>query len=245
MASIKDAIEDSFQDDLCLVKYFVYTIPLYYCVYLYSTSKLSGMFWTAAVFTFMLLFGFMLICTSNTRNGKDSILPSYNIFALFFYSIKGLIALGPYILLTFWAATYITSQINIYIADPNVSLIFKIITWAVLSSVTLTGYLLYSQKFTISDTYNFKIISESCVDIMIRILFIIPAILVINGVFVGGITYLFWVFVGIPNPVCTFVWCMAFVINLAAIGNYMAQIDYESIGIKNETDDIIPTKSKE
>lgn len=237
MASIKDAFEEAFQDNLAILKYFVFTAPLYYSVYLYETSKndYTG-FWWMAVITFLLLFGFMLKCTSNVRKGLDHVLPSFNIFNLFWAGIKGTIALGPSIGINCWIALFLSGQIDNYFPDPNLSLVFKIIVWAVFISVMLTGYLLYAKNFKIADAYNFKVISESCVDILIRVLFMIPMILIINALIVGSVTYVFWVFLGIPNPFCTYFWCMAVVFNLAMIGNYMAQVDYEAIEAKTEKD---------
>ena len=70
MASIKDAMEEAFTDNLSFIKYVVFTVPLYYCVYLYTSSKgdLTGFWWMASV-TFLLLFGFLIKCTTNVRNG--------------------------------------------------------------------------------------------------------------------------------------------------------------------------------
>ena len=230
MASIKDAFEESIQDNMTALKCFIYAIPLYYTVHLYITSSGNYMAfgWMAAI-TFILLFGFMLQCTSNVRNGRDQVLPSINIFSLYFSSIKGLIALGPSIALNCWLATLVIDIINTNLTEPKTALTFKIITWFVFGSIILTGYMLYSKNFKISDAYNLKIISETSMDIMIKIIFMIPGVLVVNGIFVGAVTYIFWIFFGIPNMVCTFFWCIAGVFNLAMIGHYIAQLDYESI----------------
>ena len=85
MASIKDAFEESFQDNHAIIKYILFAIPVYYCVHLYSNATkgdLTGFWWMFGV-TYLLLFGFLIKCTTNVRNGKDHVLPSFNIFALF------------------------------------------------------------------------------------------------------------------------------------------------------------------
>lgn len=237
MASIKDAFEEALQDNLAALKYIIYAAPLFYCTYLYTTADkdYTGFWWMASI-TFLLLFGFMLKCTSNVRKGLDHVLPSFNIFGLFWDGIKGLVALGPSIAINCWLASLIIGQVNIYIPDPNVNLVFKIIVWSVFGAIMLTGYMLYAKNFKISDAYNLKVISESSMDILVRIIFMVPGLAVIDGLIVGAVTYVIWVFVGLPNMFCTYFWCVAAIFNLAIIGNYIAQVDYESIEIKNEKD---------
>lgn len=38
MASIKDAFEESYQDNLAFLKFIIFAIPVYYCVHLYTTA---------------------------------------------------------------------------------------------------------------------------------------------------------------------------------------------------------------
>ena len=82
MASIKDAFEESMQDKHAIWKYAIFAVPVYFCVQLYLDGAWGG-FWTLAIPTYFLLFGFLAECTANVRNGKDSILPTFNIFKLF------------------------------------------------------------------------------------------------------------------------------------------------------------------
>lgn len=237
MASIKDAVEEGFQDNLAVLKYIIFAAPVFYCIYLYYEaveSKIFTGFWWMTAVTFLLLFGFLIKCTTNVRNGKDHVLPSFNIFNLFWSGLKGLIALGPSIAVNCFVANFINSQITPFFPDPNVAGVFQGIVWAIFISIILTGYMLYSKKFKISDAYDFKTISNSCMDILIRVLFFIPQLIVFNALIIGAVTYVFWVFFGIPNTFCTYFWCMALVFNVAVIGNYMAQVDYEAIEAKEE-----------
>lgn len=239
MASIKDAFEEAFQDNFAVLKYILFALPIFYCIYLYyaavASKDFSG-FWCMTSVTFLLLFGFLIKCTTNVRNGKDHVLPSFNIFNLLWAGFKGVIALGPSIAVNCFLASFIGSKVAQFFPDPNIAGIFQGIIWAVFISVILTGYLLYSKKFKISDAYDFKTISNSCMDILIAVLFFIPQLLILNALIIGAVTYVFWVFLGIPNTFCTFFWCMALVFNLAVIGHYMAQIDYEAIEAKSEKD---------
>lgn len=230
MASIKDALEEVAQDNLSALKCILLAIPLFYSINIFYDSKsdFSAFYWMGGI-TFVLLFGFMLKCTSNVKNEEYHVLPSFNIFGLLGSGLKGLIALGPVIAVCSWLGMLGIEQINNYFPEPNTALVFKIIMWLVLGSIILTGYMLYSKNFKISDAYNLKVISQSSMDIMIRIIFMLPGIAIINGLIVGFVTYVLWVFLGIPNPICTFFWCVAGVYNIAIIGHYIAQVDFESI----------------
>ena len=172
MASIKDAFEESFHDHHALTKYFIFAIPVYYCVDLYS--KNDSTFWAVSAAVFILLFGFMIKCTSNVRNGKNYVLPSLNIFSMFWAGIKGLVALGPIIAVCSWAAFYICSFLSGYFTDPNSMKVWYFIVWGLFASFMLTGYLCYARRFKISDAYNLKTISNSSVDVFAGVLFMIP-----------------------------------------------------------------------
>lgn len=44
---------------------------------------------------------------------------------------------------------------------------------------------------------------------------------------------------GLPHPVAIFFWSMVLIFNLAMIGHYLAQVDYEAIASKENADKII------
>lgn len=234
MASIKDAFEESLQDSNSILKFIVFAIPLYFCVHLYmNSSDLSG-FWFLASITFLLLFGFLIKCTSNVRNGKDYILPSFNIFALFWHGIKGTVAIGPAIAINCWLANLVCKLIQNYIPASNLLIVFNCIIWAIFVSIILTSYLCYAKNFKIADAYNLKIISDSCVDILVAILFMLPQILLADAIILAPVTYVVWLFFGLTHPIMIFFWCVVAIFSLAMTGHYMAQVDYEIIDSKDD-----------
>ena len=235
MASIIDAVQEAINDDMSMLKYFVFAIPVFFSIYLYNSGNYSG-FWIIASMTFILLFGFLIECTANVRNGKNHILPSFNIFIMFWAGIKGIIAIGPSIAINIWLAAFICSRFTI--ADPNVDGVIKGLVYAVFITLILTSYLLYANNFKIADAYNLKVITDASVDVLIAILFFIPQLIIANAIITGSITYVFWLILGIPNPICTFFWCMVLIFNLAIIANYLAQVDYEVMGVKENQDKI-------
>lgn len=241
MASIKDAFEESLQDNGAIIKYIIFAIPVYFCVQLYTNAKNGDLsaFWSLFSITFIILFGFMIICTTNVRNGKNEILPSFNIFAMLWSGIKGLVALGPSIAINCWLASLVNGLLSNYIPEPNTLLVFQYIVWGIFGSIILTGYLCYAKSFKIVDAYNFKAISESCIDILIAVLFMIPQVLIANALLLLPVTYLIWIFFGIPHPVSIFYWSMILIFNLAMCGHYLAQVDYETITRKDNSDKII------
>lgn len=237
MASIKDAFEESMQDSNAIWKYIIFAIPVYYCVQLYLSGAWFG-FWTLVIPTYFLLFGFLAGCTANVRNGKSSVLPSFNIFKLFWDGIKGTVALGPSIAINCWLASLIANLLPNYLVEPKTCAIFQGVVWALFGAIILTGYLCYAKRFRILDAYNFKTISESCVDILVAVLFMLPQVAIANALLLVPVTYIIWIFLGIPHPVATYYWCMVGIFNLAMCGHYLAQVDFENIKTEEKEEQI-------
>ncbi len=227
MASIKDAFEESFHDHHALSKCIIFAIPVYYCVDLYSKS--DEFFWITSAIVFILLFGFLIKCTSNVRNGKNYVFPTLNIFSMFWAGVKGLVALGPIIAVCSWLAIVVCNFLSGYFPDPNSMKVWYFIVWGLFVSFMMTGYLCYARNFKISDAYNLKTLGNSCVDVFAGVLFMIPQVLIVDAIIVGPITYIIWLFFGIPHPIAVFFWSMCLILNLSIVGHYLAQIDYEAI----------------
>ena len=83
MASIKDAFEESIQEENATLKYIIFAIPIYYWVDLYVKNEDMSKFWILALILIPLYIGFLTQCTTNVRNGKNKVLPSFNIFSMF------------------------------------------------------------------------------------------------------------------------------------------------------------------
>ena len=149
--------------------------------------------------------------------------------------MKGTIALGPSIAINSWLAVLVNQNLlpNIFV-EPNTLMVFQGIVWALFGSIMLTGYLCYAKTFKIADAYNFKTISESCIDILVAVLFMIPQVLIANAILIIPVSYVIWVFFGLPSPIANFYWSMVLIFNLAMCGHYLAQMDYEAI--KKEED---------
>ena len=239
MASIKDAFEESFHANNATLKYIIFAIPLYYCLDKYLNGTNPALFWGLTFLLYLFYFGFLLECTANVRNSKERVLPSFNIFKTIWAGFKGSVALGPSIAINSILAAIVYKFAANYVNDPTTLNVYKFLISGLFSSFILTGYLCYAKEFKISDAYNLKVIYNTSVDVFIAVLFMIPQIWLANAILIAPVTYIIWIFFGIPHPIATFYWCMVFVFNLALCGHYLAQIGYEAIGTKENKDKIL------
>ena len=105
---------------------------------------------------------------------------------------------------------------------------------ALLPAAALNGgiayvFMLYAKKFSFVDAFDFKAISDSCIDVLIQVIWLAIQLAFIDAIVAGSVTYLCWLFIGIDNVVTYFVWCMTAVFNVALIGNYLGQLNYEAL----------------
>ena len=227
MASIKDAVEEAINDDFAFVKYFLYAIPVFICYMLFSQGNM-GWFYFLGAFTVLMLISILITCIYNVRNGQNYVLPTFNIITFCITAFKAIFAIGPILGLGLWIGNMLVA-IKIPIPVPNIQLIYAIIVWLILGSIIITSLILYSKTQHLKDAYNLVLISNTCMDILVAIIFFIPQLLLVNGLFIGIIAYLFAVFLSLENPIFIFLCSMAIAINVAITGNYLAQIDYELV----------------
>lgn len=229
MASIKDAFDDTLQDEHALAMYIIFAIPLFLCTKFLIEPDKTGYFIATAIFSSILLLGFMLKCTYNVRTNSTTVLPSFNVFPLLWNGSKALVALAPLMITAYTLEYYIANFLANLISNPTTLQIFTTIITGLCNSIIYTGYILYSKKFRAMDIYNFKTISTYCVDTLIAVIFMSIQIFLVDLIVITPVTYFVWIFFGLPHPVATFYWCIVAVFNLAIMGHYMAQIDYEIV----------------
>ncbi len=230
MASIKDAVEDAFQENSSVIKYVIYAVPLFWVINYAGTDVL--VYNLGAILTGLLLFGFMLTCTYNVRKCNNFVLPTFNIFSVLWTGLKGVLALAPVAVLAYLVAIFITKLVTQYVADDSVAGVICNIVYCIFASLAFTSYLLYSHRFKILDAYNVKTLFKYCIDILLAVGFMLVLIATVDVIIVFPVTYLIWLFIGLPNPVAIFFWCVVAVLNLAIAGDYLAQISYEKIEVK-------------
>lgn len=227
MASIKDAIDEAITDKNALIKYFIYAIPVFICYQLFSIGNMAW-FYFLGFFTVLMLVTILIQSIHNVRNGNNYVLPTFNIFSFGLSAFKALFAIVPVTGIGIWLGKILVG-IQIPIPLDNIQLIYSIIVWFILGSIMITSLILYAKTEHIKDAYNLVLISNTCIDILIAILFFVPQLIIVNAIIVGVIAYLFAVFWNLGNPVFIYTCCMALAMNIVITGNYFAQIDYEIV----------------
>lgn len=238
MASVKDALEETLQDNLSWFKYVLYTIPVFYVVYNIIQGKNSQQLPVIIILTILLLAGFMLKCTYNVRMGNRNILPSFNIFGVLWLGLKGAIALAPMSAIAYFGSLKVIEIISLYIPVSGIYYFFVVCSCAIFSSFIFTSYLLFTKNFKIIDAYNIKLIFNNCVDILISVLLMFLFVAIIAAIMAAPVTYLVWLFMGLNNPVIIFIWCMIGVICIGIMGHYLAQVEYEILASAEEKDKV-------
>lgn len=230
MASILDSFREVYSDSSSLIKVAVLSVPVFYCYQLYTAAKVSGNydnFFLVSYIVLFFVFGFIIEITNNVINERDRILPSLNPLPLALTSLKGLLAVGPSILISCLAASYLTGYINIIFW---LDITLKTIIWLVAASIFLTAYLLFSVNKKIIEAYNVKKIFQKAGDLIVMLIFFVIQLVIINiptTVFIG---YTLVVLFGYGVVFDAFI-VFASVFNVAVLGHYLGQVNYEVLGI--------------
>ena len=228
MASLTDAFNDAFGEDNALLKFIVYSIPVFLCATLYLNNNHFACYFLA-IPTAILLAAAMSNGIFNIRSNKREIL-TLNPIALLPVLIKLFLAVVPTFCIMAFIGYLIISFVKLPFDIPNAKLVFDCIILLIVFSVVFTSYLAFSKTLSIEAAYNLKVVSESSIDVLINILFLIPQLLIANGIFVGVVWYLFFVFhLPLNSPLFIFYCSCVFVVNISALSSYFAQASYELI----------------
>lgn len=240
MASIIDSFRETFGDNMSVLKLLVFTVPTYYAYQLYIGAKGNlTSFYFVAVATLFFLFGFLIKTTGNVINERDSVLPSLNPFALAIASIKGILSIGPIAMVSCYVANWGCSFINIM---PQVDITLKSIIWVIAAAVIATSFILFSETENILDGLRLKAISDKSGDLIMSLIIFLIQLSLINIPLVGFFGYTIWVLWGI-GPIFEFFCAFAIVFNIAATGQYFAQVHYETFTHDKTGEKIQPATS--
>ena len=228
MASIIDACNESFNDKLSYLKFFIYGIPVYFCANFYLKGQMDY-FYVLSVFTFFLLMGLLAQGIFNIRSNSKEIL-TFNPLKIIFSIIKLIIVMGPQLLLYYWLGNLITGKIKIPVEIPHINEIFAVIVWLIFCSMALTSFLAFSKNLSIKDGFDIRTIFVSSIDVLLVCLFAIPQFAIVGAIFVGPVAYLFWFFKLSFTHWGFVAYCsVCAVAGISIIANYMAQVAYEQI----------------
>ena len=237
MASIKDAVEECIRDNNSIIKFIVYAIPLFLCTQAIMSGNKpnSGLLLTGIILTSILTLGYMLKCTMNVADDKTmTVLPSFNVFEIFFIGLKGAIVLAPIAILSRLIGAFCVGLLANAPLPPNLIMIFSWIIWIIFGSFVYTGYLMYTRRGKVADAYNISAISKYCVDILIAVIFMKIFIAIVDLILILPVGYILWLFFGLVHPVSVFFLCIVAIFNISVMGHYFAQVAYEVIAIDEE-----------
>lgn len=233
MASILDSFREVYSDSLSLMKIFILSIPVFYCYQLYGSAKLNGNYDNFFFISYVVLF-FLLGCiieiTNNVINERDRILPSFNPLPLMLTSLKGLVAIGPSALISCLAAKFLIGYINIIFW---LDITLKTVIWLVAVSIIITSYLMFAANKKILEAYNIRKIFQKSGDLIVSLIFFVIQLVIINIPTSAFIGYTLYVLFGLGFVLDAFI-VFAAVFNIAVLGHYLGQVNYEVLGITVE-----------
>jgi hypothetical protein len=233
MASVVDAFNEALSEDFSYVKFIVYAIPVYVVARFFMIGKMGHLIFWGFIAIFILL-GVLTQGINNVRRNKKEILTS-NPLLLIKSGFLSLIVLLPQIFLYKYIGNILITKVPIPDNITHLPLIYSIIVWSILFSVLLTSYLSFAKYLKVKQAFNLKVILESCVDVLLNIIFFIPQLALVNLVIVGPIAYAFSLLnISLTNMGFIAYCSIAFVINVSIIANYFAQVAFDCIKGNNE-----------
>ncbi len=234
MASIVDAFNEALNDDKVVLKVFLYAIPAYIVAKLFLVGKMNlFMFWgTIAAILYLAL---LTLGINNVRMNRREVL-SLNPMMLGMALVKSIVVLLPQLAVFGLIGFMLVSHVTIPVDLPHVPLVFSIVVWSIIFSIIFTSYLSFAKYLRVPQGFNYKIVFESCIDVLIGLVFFVPQLIVANIILIGPVVYLYHFFFHLPYSHAGFVAYSSavFVINISILANYMAQAAYEQIKGNNE-----------
>ena len=233
MASIVDAFQEAFHEDFAYLKIILYSIPVNFVVDLYMKGKMQQFeFWGFIVGMFML--GLLTAGINNVRMNKKEILtfnPLHYLKALG----KTIVVVVPHLFVFYNLGKIIIKCVKIPVDLPWVPITFEVIVWSILFSIIFTSYLSFAKYLKMKEGFNYKVITECCIDVLIAFGFFVPQLALANLVLLIPVAYLFFFF-KLPFTHWGFIayCCMVLVVNISILSNYLAQCAYEHIKGNNE-----------
>ncbi len=236
MASIMDAIEETTHDGHAFIKIFLYTIPVLITYVLFFVGNMGWCYFVGTL-TLLMLLTILIKTINNVRNSKKYVLPTFNIFTFCYSTFKAIFAVVPVFALCIWLASKVAGYqwpINI----PYFQITYSTLVWLIFGSIMATSLILYSKTEKIADAYNFKLIQQHCIDILVAVIYYVPQIAVFNVLIIGTVAYLLYVFKQpIDHPLLVVAIAVALVLSVPITGNYFAQIDWEQVTTRESLDE--------
>ncbi len=235
MASIMDALDETMQEPQAKLKLAIFTLPVFAAVFFLKGGKMD-MFYLFLVPAVIVLLGILTRVCYNVMQCKEVRLPTWNPFTLIFDTIRAGIALLPAAIINGAIVYYLTTKAFTMISVEWVAKAATYITYAVFVSIIVTVFMLYAKRFKMGDTWDIGAISNSCIDVLIQLIWMCVQVLFLDALIFGSLTYLFYVFIdkSLSNWMLLYVWSMCGVFSTMLIGNYLGQLNHEALHSSEE-----------
>ncbi len=233
MASIVDSINEAFIDNLSFVKFAIYSIPIYFCIKFFLAGQMQS-FYILGMLTLVLVLALITNGINSVRLSRNEIL-TLNPIRLTVAIFKMAVALVPQALVFFAIGHFLTTNINFNVDIAHFNLIVHVVIWTILGSILFTAFLSFAKNIEIKQAYNYKAILDSCIDVLLSCIFLVPQLLIANILIVGPVAYLFFLF-HVPFTHWGFLVyvSLAAVVNISILSNSLAQISFEQIQANNK-----------
>lgn len=235
MASMMDALDETMQEPKAKLKIAIFTLPVFAAVFFFKGGKMD-LFYLCLVPAIIVLLGTLTRVCNNVMQCREVRLPTWNVFTLIFDTIRTLIAMLPAIVINGAIVYYLVTKAFTMIAVEWVQMAANYITYAVLASILVTVFMMYAKRFKMGDTWDIMGISNSCIDVMIQLIWMSIQLLFIDALIFGSITYLFYVFLDktLSNWMLLYVWSAGGVFSIMLAGNYLGQLNHEALHTSEE-----------
>lgn len=233
MASIVDSLSEAFLDSFAPLKLVGFAIPVYFAIAAFIDGNLPVLYmWYCVVF--ILFLALLTQGIYNVRRSKREIL-SLNPWLLLKDLVKTIVAVLPNAVVWLGAAFLLAKNVVIPINVDWAQKVFEWIVYIIVFAIIMTSYLCFSKTMKIAQAYNYKVIFDSCVDVLIALFFFVLQLAVVQVVLFGPVAYLYFFF-KVPFTHWTFLFYSSIVavVDLSITANYLAQIAYECIPGNNE-----------
>ncbi len=231
MASVIDAFNEAFADNLSIIKFAVYAIPVYFCAQYFIKGQMNE-FYILASFTAILLLGMMTCAINNVRENRQEVI-TLNPLRLVWVTAKTAVAILPVVAVFGGIGYILTKYVGEYLPEElgGINLTAKIVIWGILGAVILTSYLSYAKFLSIKQAYNVSAIADSCIDVLINlVVFFLPQMAIANVILMAPIYYVFYFFhISMDHWSFVVYTSIVFIANISITSNYFAQAAYEII----------------
>ncbi len=233
MASIVDSLNEAFLDSFAPLKLVGFAIPVYFAI----TSFMDGNLPVLYILDTIIAILFLALLTQgiyNVRRSKREIL-SLNPWALVKDLAKTVVAVVPNAIIWIGAGFLLVKNVTIPIDVDWAQKVFVWIVFIIVYAIVMTSYLSFAKTMKVVQAYNYKVIFDSCVDVLIALFFFKLQLALVQIVLFGPVAYLYSFF-KVPFTHWTFLFYASIVavVDLSITANYLAQIAYECIPGNNE-----------